>query len=117
MKDEILPKLSNLQSSPKETIREVFGQPRVCYTIISSNTHTHRERERESFKTKYGDTENIKQNLLTCTQLSTNRVLKKQLKDQLHHITILRIMEKELKIRPQHKHKFLQYSVGVVQLE
>lgn len=75
------------------------------------------ERERESFKTKYGDTENIKQNLLTCTQLSTNRVLKKQLKDQLHHITILRIMEKELKIRPQHKHKFLQYSVGVVQLE
>jgi hypothetical protein len=48
MKDEILPKLSNLQSSPKETIREVFGQPRVCYTIISSNTQREGgERERE----------------------------------------------------------------------
>ena len=54
---------------------------------------------------------NIKQNMLTHTQLSTNGVLKKQLKDQLHHIRILWIMEQEIKIRPQHKHKFLQYSV------
>jgi len=61
MKDEILPKLSNLQSSPIETIWEVFGQPRVCYIIIS------RERlfktkyvDREKHKTKYAHTHAIK---------------------------------------------------------